>query len=59
VDIDLLIETIYEANFTSLTLNEITKRLPRVMKEQIFICLDDKKLNGLINTDQPIEQIAF
>lgn len=58
-DWDLLLETIYEANFTPLTLNEITTRLPRVFKEQISTFNEDKRLNSLIQTDQPTEQLGF
>jgi hypothetical protein len=59
VDWDVLVNAIFESNFTSDKLTEITIRLPRFMREQITVCLDDKKLNSLIQTDQTTEQLIF
>jgi len=59
VDWDVLVNTIFESNFTSDKLTEITKRLPRVIKEQITVCLDERKLNSLIQTDQSAELLNF
>ncbi len=59
VDWNVLVKAIFESNFTSDKLTEITKKLPRVLKEQISVCLDEKKLNSLIQTDQTTEKLVF
>lgn len=59
VDWDVLVNAIFESNFTSDKLTEITKNLRRVMRERITVCLDEKKLNSLIQTDQTTEQLIF